>query len=73
MTTGRSKLAGHGGAVTAQEERAAVVAWLLERAANIRRYPFESRAKADAMVLVARELQDAADAIQRGDHTEGKP
>lgn len=58
--------------MTPEQERAAVVAWLRERAANIRRYPFESRAKADAMVLVARELQDAADAIERGDHMEGK-
>jgi hypothetical protein len=56
----------------AQREREAVVAFLIERAANIRRYPFESRIKADAMVLVARELQDIADLLKRGEHLDTK-
>ena len=50
------------------DERAKVVAFMRERAANIRRYPFESRAKADGMVWAARELQDVADLFERGDH-----
>jgi hypothetical protein len=49
-------------------ERHSTLAFIRERAANIRRYPFESRAKADAMVIAARELQDVADRLEQGAH-----
>lgn len=52
------------------KERAHCVAFMRERAANIRRYPFESATMAEAMVVAARELQLCADALERPDHME---
>ena len=41
-----------------------IAAKLRERARNMRRYPYESRTRAEAMVIAARELQDVADEIE---------
>lgn len=57
----------------AEAERAAVVADMRETAQNMRRYPYESAAMAEAMVFAARAIQDLADRYERRAHLEMKP
>lgn len=50
------------------EERRAIVAWLRERVAQVRRHPVRERSL--AVQAVAHELDTLADAIEHGEHTE---
>jgi len=67
MATSDSKLTPAERAAVEAETIAKVVEWLRVRAGNMRRYPYESRERAEAMVLSAREFQDSANAIERGE------
>lgn len=71
------KLAGHGGAVTPEQERAAVVAWLRLHSQGLRERSDRQAEMGGFATSIANAVSStawakAADAIERGDHMEGK-